>query len=84
MFFKNDKGYKDEILSLLLFQTAMDANGLGLAQLKLRDSEWKKLTSELDIDYYNQTARKQHKIQAIGYWVATATALFSLAITLIG
>ena len=36
------------------------------------------------IDYYNQTAKKQHKIQAIGYWVATAVALFSLAITLIG
>jgi len=36
------------------------------------------------IDYYNRTARNQHKIQAIGYWVATATALFSLVITLIG
>ena len=36
------------------------------------------------IGYYNQTTRKQHKIQAIGYWVAAATALFSLAITLIG
>jgi hypothetical protein len=36
------------------------------------------------IDYYNQTAKKQHKIQAMGYWVATAVALFSLAITLIG
>jgi len=36
------------------------------------------------IDYYNKTAKKQHKIQAIGYWVATAVALFSLAITLIG
>ena len=36
------------------------------------------------IDYYNQTTRKQHIVQAIGYWVASAIALFSLTITLIG
>ena len=36
------------------------------------------------IAYYNQTTRKQHVVQAIGYWVATAVALFSLAITSIG
>ena len=36
------------------------------------------------IDHYNQTARGQHKAQAIGYWIASATALFSLAITLLG
>jgi len=35
------------------------------------------------IDYYNQTSRKQNKAQAIGYFVASATAIFSLALTLV-
>lgn len=36
------------------------------------------------IDYYNQTASKQNKAQAIGYWVASATAMFSLVLALVG
>jgi uncharacterized membrane protein YcfT len=35
------------------------------------------------LDYYNQAVMKQHKIQAIGYWIASGTAWFSLAIALI-
>jgi len=35
------------------------------------------------IDYYNQSARKQHKIQAIGYWVASMTAIFSFILTIL-
>jgi hypothetical protein len=29
------------------------------------------------IDDYNQTTNKEHKTQAIGYWVASATAILS-------
>ena len=36
------------------------------------------------LDYYNSAVMKQHKIQAVGYWIASGTAWFSLAITLIG
>lgn len=32
------------------------------------------------IDCYNQASNKQHLAQAIGYWVASATAIFSLTI----
>jgi hypothetical protein len=35
------------------------------------------------IDYYNQTSKKQNKAQAIGYWVASFTAIFSLALALV-
>ncbi len=34
------------------------------------------------IDYYNQTSSKQHKAQAIGYWVASATAVFPLTLAI--
>jgi len=34
------------------------------------------------IDYYNQTSKRQNKTQAIGYWVASLTALFSLILAL--
>jgi hypothetical protein len=36
------------------------------------------------LDYYNSAVMKQHKTQAIGYWIASSTAWFSLAIILIG
>lgn len=36
------------------------------------------------IDYYNQKSKSQHKIQAIGYWVACATAISSLVISIFG
>jgi hypothetical protein len=35
------------------------------------------------IDYYNQTSKRQNKTQAIGFWVASATALFSLVLTVV-
>ena len=35
------------------------------------------------IDYYNKTSKKQNKAQAIGYWAASLTALFSLGITVV-
>jgi len=36
------------------------------------------------IDNLNQTSSKQHKAQAIGYWVASATAIFSLNLAIGG
>ena len=35
------------------------------------------------IDYYNQTSNKQNKAQALGYWIASATAVFSFVLTLV-
>jgi hypothetical protein len=35
------------------------------------------------IDYYNRTSSKQNKTQAIGYLVASATALFSLVLSVV-
>jgi len=35
------------------------------------------------IDYNNQTTKKQHKIQAIGYWVASTTAIFSFVLAMV-
>ena len=35
------------------------------------------------IDYYNQTAKKQHKMQAIGYWVASIIAVFSFVLVIV-
>jgi hypothetical protein len=35
------------------------------------------------IDYYNKTSKSQNKTQAIGYWVASLTALLSLVVTLV-
>jgi hypothetical protein len=35
------------------------------------------------IDYYNQTSKRQNKTQAIGFWVASATALFSVVLTVV-
>ena len=35
------------------------------------------------ITYYNQTSSKQHKFQAVGYWVASATAIFSFIVTIL-
>lgn len=35
------------------------------------------------IDYYNQTSKCQNKTQAIGFWVASATALFSLVLSVV-
>lgn len=35
------------------------------------------------IDYYNQTSKNQNKTQAIGYWVASATAIFSLILSIV-
>ncbi len=32
---------------------------------------------------YNQTSSKEHKTQAIGYWVASATAVLSFVLTMI-
>ncbi len=32
------------------------------------------------IDYYNQTSKEQNKAQAIGYWVASVIAFFSLVL----
>ncbi len=36
------------------------------------------------IDHYNQKSKSQHKIQAIGFWVASATAIFSLILSIVG
>lgn len=36
------------------------------------------------IDYYNRTSSKQHKAQAIGYLMASATAIFSFVLTITG
>jgi len=36
------------------------------------------------IDYYNQTSKRQNKTQAIGYWVASFTALLSLVVSVVG
>lgn len=35
------------------------------------------------IDYYNQTSKKQHKMQAIGYWVASIIAVFSFVLVIV-
>lgn len=35
------------------------------------------------LDYYNQTSKKQNKAQAIGYWVASATAIFSFVLAMV-
>ena len=35
------------------------------------------------IDHYNQTSSTQQKIQAIGSWVASATAIFSFILTIL-
>ena len=35
------------------------------------------------IDYINQTAKNQNKLQAIGYWLASGTAIFSFVITIL-
>ena len=35
------------------------------------------------IDYYNQSSSNGHKAQAIGYLVASATAIFSFVLTLV-
>jgi hypothetical protein len=35
------------------------------------------------IDYYNQTSKHQNKIQAIGYWVASLTALLSFILAVV-
>ena len=35
------------------------------------------------IDYYNQTSKQQNKTQAIGYWVASLTALFSFILAVV-
>ena len=35
------------------------------------------------IDYYNRTSKQQNKTQAIGYWVASLTALFSLVLSVV-
>lgn len=35
------------------------------------------------IDYYNKTSKQQNKTQAIGYWVASLTALVSLALSMV-
>lgn len=32
------------------------------------------------IDYYNKSSKKQNQAQAYGYWVACATAIFSLVL----
>jgi hypothetical protein len=35
------------------------------------------------IDYYNQSSKCQNKTQAIGYWVASLTAIFSFILTVV-
>ena len=35
------------------------------------------------IDYYNQTSKKQNKVQAIGYWVASIIAVFSFVLVIV-
>lgn len=35
------------------------------------------------IDYYNQTYSKGNKTQAIGYWIASATAILSFTLALV-
>ncbi len=35
------------------------------------------------INYYNQTSKKQNRIQAIGYWVASLIAVFSFVLVMI-
>lgn len=40
--------YEDARLSLFIFQSKMDANGIGLAEVKAEDSAWMKLAFELE------------------------------------
>ena len=49
------------------------------------DDPLRNFVSEVNgfIEDYNQTSNKEHKTQAIGYWVASATAILSLALTTI-
>ena len=35
------------------------------------------------IDHYNQTSKKQNKVQAIGYWVASLIAVFSFVLIIV-
>ena len=35
------------------------------------------------LDDYNQTTSKQHKMQAIGYWVASIIAVFSFVLVIV-
>lgn len=35
------------------------------------------------LDNYNKSSSRQHKVQAIGYWVASATAVFSFVLTML-
>lgn len=35
------------------------------------------------IDYYNKSSKGQNRSQAIGYWVASLTALFSLILAVV-
>ena len=35
------------------------------------------------VGYYNEASKKEHWAQAIGYWVASATSLFSFALALV-
>ena len=35
------------------------------------------------IDYYNQTSKKQNKVQAIGYWLASIIAVFSFVLVIV-
>jgi hypothetical protein len=55
------------------------------AQIHLVGIDFKEFVDKFNsyIDYYNQTSKKQNKLQAIGFWVASLVALFSLILTIV-
>jgi hypothetical protein len=49
------------------------------------DAPLQRFSSDVNsfVDKYNKISKSEHRSQAIGYWVASATAIFSFVLTII-
>lgn len=69
---------------LQVSQTKLSQSGIK-AQIHLVGIDFNEFVEKFNryIDYYNQTSKKQNKVQAIGYLVASLIAVFSFVLVIV-